>query len=168
MTTAEEWRAKAAAAENNAAESFERCDTDGFVTQWASGVTASQYRLQAEITENGGWELQALFDLDGNLLAAKELETAYGWSWGILENDDPSSRIVKWFNPSKAATPEKRRVNNAKKGIYVGTIKTDKVKAELGGSGTGLSGALSVRAYVRRTDGGFSRDVEIIDNGQES
>lgn len=166
MATAQEWRDKASQAEDEKAASFERCDTDGFVSQWASGVNASKYSLQAEIEEKGGWELQAVFDLAGNLIAAKEIETIHGWTWAILESDDPQSRFKGWFNPSKASTPEKRRANNAKKGYYLGRIKSKNVKAELGGSGKGLSGALSVHAYVRRTDGGFSRDVEIIDNGQ--
>ena len=54
MTTAKEYRKMAEDAEQQSADSFERCDTDGFLSQWASGLTAQKYRLQANIEDNGG------------------------------------------------------------------------------------------------------------------
>jgi hypothetical protein len=51
------------------------------------------------------------------------------------------------------------------KGFYEGTVRC-RAHVALTGSGTGLSGALSVRPYTTRDDRGFSRDVEIVDNGK--
>lgn len=63
--TAAELRESAAHEDQLAADSFERSDTDGFLTQWAHGITADRDRLQANIVENGGvWRLLALFDAE--------------------------------------------------------------------------------------------------------
>src|SRR5690606_26317917 len=60
---AEELREMARGRDREAADSFDRCDTDGALSQWASGINAQKYRLQADIAENGGmWEFPALFD----------------------------------------------------------------------------------------------------------
>lgn len=42
----------AAIAEREA--SFQRCDTDGFLSQWANGLVGERERLQVEILRNGG------------------------------------------------------------------------------------------------------------------
>lgn len=151
---------KAHGYERAAVESFERCDTDGCVSQWSSGVMAEEERLKAYLAKNGGSDyFVALFDLDGNLVPAKLVETRYGTAWAILTGDDPSSPVAKWVS----AFP-KRESTMRNKGFYEGTVKCP-AYVTLCGSGTGLSGALSVRPYTRRSDRGFSRDVEIVDNG---
>lgn len=160
--TAEALRASAAADRAAAAESFDRSDTDGFVTQWAHGISAHLKDAQADIVANGGMaEVPALFDLDGNLVAAKLVQTRYGMAWGILPSDDPSGRFVGWFNPSEARKGATRLATDRRKGYTEGVVKAP-AKAEIVSSGTGLSGAASARVAVRRTDGGFSRDVEIV------
>jgi hypothetical protein len=160
-TTSDEYRAKAKKHEDDAAESFNRCDTDGFASQWASGVCAAEARLNAWLADRGGKDdFAALFDLAGNLIAAKLITTKYGLSWGILATDDPSSRVVRWIG----ADP-KRESTMRNKGFYEGTVRCPAYVA-FSGSGTGLSGALTVRPYTFRLDRGFSRDVEIIDNGK--
>lgn len=50
--TAEQYRAMAAERRVKSLESFERCDTDGFLSQWALDVCASQYDMMAELVEN--------------------------------------------------------------------------------------------------------------------
>lgn len=166
MTTATEHRVKAEAAESRAAESFDRCDTDGWATQAASDLTAQKHHLAAEIAEQGGtWEFPALFDLSGNLIAAKLINGRYGMVWGILASDDAQGAVAEWFSPSKARNEATARRNNAAKGYYIGSVKTEAV-AILTGSGQGFAGLASVSAMVWRPDHGFSRDVEIVDNGQ--
>lgn len=160
MTTADEYRAKAKQHERDAAESFDRCDTDGCVSQWASGVMADEARLNAYLADNGGMDnFRALFDLDGNLVPAKLINGKFGPCWGLLANDDPSSQITRFIG----AFP-RRPGTMTSKGFYEGTVRCP-AHVVLGGSGTGLSGALTVRPYTTRNDRGFSRDVEIIDNG---
>lgn len=151
-------RARAAESERKAQESWDRSDTDGFMSQWALGLSASKDRLQAEIDENGGrFEFAALFDLDGNLVPAKLIDTRYGLAWGILPDDDPHGRFVRWFNPSSARSDVTRLKNNRRKGYTEGRVLAP-AKAVLSGTN-----ATSVRAVPLRTDGGFSRDVEIVE-----
>lgn len=146
--------------EQAAIESFDRCDTDGFVSQWASGVMADEARLNAYLaSKDGKDDFAALFDLDGNLVAAKLITIRYGLAWGLLATDDPSSNIIQFIT----AFP-KRESTMTRKGFYEGTVRCP-AHVAMSGSGTGLSGALSVHAFTTRNDRGFSRDVEIIDNG---
>lgn len=165
----EEHRQKASESVQEAAKSFERCDTDGFLSQWASGLTANLHRAKARIADAGGMSsFPALFDLDGNLVAAKLVDTRYGRSWMLLADDDPSGRAAGWFNPSKHSDPERRRTNNAAKGFFVGKVAApaDAKLASPPGA-RGLGGATSVSVSVYRTDRGFSRDVTVLDNGIE-
>jgi len=76
---AEELRDLARKREQESRDSFDRCDTDGALSQWASGINAEKYRIQADIAENGGmWGFPALFDLEGNLIPAREVYGQYG------------------------------------------------------------------------------------------
>lgn len=162
-TTAQTLRDQAAAHRAAASESFERSDTDGFLSQWASDITGRKLSMEADIVEKGGkWTFPALFDADGNLVPAKFVKTQFGYAWGILSDEnDLHSRFSGWFSPSKASTPAKRTAANLKKGFRVGIVLAP-ARAEIGGSGRGLAGAASCYVYAKRTDGGFSRDVEVV------
>lgn len=143
-----------------AQESFDRCDTDGYVTQWAFGVRAQEEDLKAWLQSQGGKaDFVALFDLAGNLIPAKLVEGKWGPCWGLLASADVDSRVVGWIG----AFP-RRESTLRNKGYYEGTVRCI-AYVTLDGSGTGLSGALSVRPGLHRCDRGFSADVEIIDNG---
>ncbi len=165
--TADEHRQKAAQLSQDAQDSFERSDTDGFLSQFASTVMSSKELLQARIVDNGGkWEFRALFDLKGNLIPAKTFENQYrDTTWGILETEDPQSSFVAYVSQSKANDKTKFIKNMAKKGYYVGAVEVP-AYADLAGSGKGMGGLCSVHAVVRRSDGGFSADAVITDNGQ--
>ena len=110
MTSATTLRTEAAQHEQDAADSFERCDTDGFMSQWASGCNAAKKRLQADIEDNGGRaEVPALFDLNGNLIPAKLIDARYGTTWGIFKSWDDlngSGEIVRWVKafPARRST----------------------------------------------------------------
>lgn len=45
--------AAAAANRREAVESFDRCDTDGFLSQWASNCTANDRESEARLADNG-------------------------------------------------------------------------------------------------------------------
>lgn len=154
---AAEHRAAALGHDRKSAESFDRCDTDGALTQWGNDMLAQEHRLAARIAENGGtWTFPALFDLDGKLVAAKSVKTQFGYSWALLASDDPDSEYVGWFNESQARSAAARNRNNARKGYTVGRVKAP-ARAELKGGNI-----MSVTAVPVRLDGGFSRDVEIV------
>ncbi|MFI9591136.1 hypothetical protein [Nonomuraea sp. NPDC052265] len=159
--TATALREQAAQHDRDVYESRERCDTDGFRSQWASGLMAAEKRLQADIEEAGGRAVfPALFDTTGNLVAAKRVQGEWGYYWVLLATDDPNGRTRGWFGPSKAKKAENARANDAAKGYYVGYVKAP-AKAELAGGN-----ATCLTAIAVRTDDGFSRDVEIVDDGQ--
>ena len=66
--------AKAAAADRERvrAESWERSDTDGFLTQWAAGLGAELERAKIKILEHGGYaEFAVLCDAGGTVIAEK-------------------------------------------------------------------------------------------------
>lgn len=134
--TADQWRDKATESRQRSYDSFQRSDTDGFLSQWASDSVAREYDLCARLAEaNGIWEFTALFDLDGNLVPAVQRENQWGWYWMIFDNADLRGRPVDFFNESKAKKAATRNRNNAKKGYTVGRVKSQgEVKAGSGGS----------------------------------
>lgn len=115
-------------------DSFDRCDTDGFLSQWASDTTAAEYRAAADLADNEGrTDFQALFDLDGNLIPARCVETRYGWSW-VYDDEDGNSH---WFSESHAKKGATRKANDAKKGYQLGSVN-QKAYVTLGGGGYSL------------------------------
>jgi hypothetical protein len=138
------------AAENRrkAEESFDRCDTDGFLSQWAHGITAQQKDKQAEIEDKGGvWEFLCLIDEDGELVPAREIKTRYGLAWGLFNTIEEANaydgQIVEWISNAKI-----------KKGAvpYRYAFQIRPAKAVVAGEGKGLSGAASCYIKVIPTD----------------
>lgn len=166
---ADSYREQAKASRQRSYESYQRSDTDGFLSQWASNITADELEMKAELIENGGViETSALFDLDGNLIFAKEIETRFGWSWMILDPENPKGQAKAWFNPSKAKSESTRRKTNAAKGYYIGRVKA-KAYIKIIASGTGMSGAASAYpGHVLWISAETNAPVitEIVDNGQ--
>lgn len=159
--TAAQLREYAQSCRTESARSFERSDTDGFLSQKANDVTASVYELQATIVENGGRALfLALYDLDGNVVPAIYEEGQYGYQWKLLDpHATGSSRVLGWFSPSKAKTPGKARENDAKKGFYVGYALFPAV------ADMGASGRYTWYAKAERIDDRDFSDVVPVDNG---
>lgn len=162
--TAEQWRAEAAAANDRRNESFERCDTDGFVSQWAHQMDEHRYHLNAELAEqNGTTEVGALFDLDGNLLHARHGWGQYGEYWMLLDIDGDNAG---YFNPSQARNDARRVAANARKGFYVGTVRVEATTRLVGG-GNGLAGAVtSYPSIVPVSEEIDPANAEVIDNGR--
>lgn len=156
---AAELRETARGNDREAAESFDRCDTDGALSQWASGITAQKYRLRADVAENGGmWPFPALFDLEGHLVPAREVYGQYGTFWSLL--DPEGNRTGQTFNESQAQNEKIRLRNDARKGYYVGTVLAPAYVATRGQSVT------SVACHIDRADGGWDPKVMVIDNGK--
>jgi hypothetical protein len=164
--TADEYRELARKFYAARQESWERSDTDGFVSQWASGLTAQQYSLSAQLADaDGATEACALFDLEGNLVPSVHGWGEYGEYFIVLDNDERGCR--RFFNPSKARNEATARKNNAAKGFYVGTA-TVPAKVEIVGGGTGLSGAASCYVAIIPARKEVSADtvISITDNGR--
>jgi hypothetical protein len=117
--TPAEWREMATKARQQSADSFQRCDTDGFLSQWASDQMATRYDRLADIAANGGKsDFQALTDLEGNLMDARYIETRYGWSWAITTQGG-----TVWFNESQARNGARRRAAHERKGYRIVTVR---------------------------------------------
>lgn len=119
--TAAEWLEEAARCERQRQESWERSDSDGFLSQWASQQMAQRYRTLAEIAEAGGvYELSFLGDAEGNRIeGARYVETRYGWSWVY---DTPAGETV-WFRESNHSNPAVAAKRNLEKGHQLLWIK---------------------------------------------
>jgi hypothetical protein len=98
MTTASALHAEAATHIAKERESFDRCDTDGFVSQWAHGLMGSLRTAQAGIEEAGRMaEFVGLY-LGDERIPAREIETQFGRSW--LIRDDAQARLGRKFIPT--------------------------------------------------------------------
>jgi len=153
--TAEFWQAEAERETERAAEalqreqeSFERSDTDGFLSQWASGITARLHEVRAEIARNGGKaQFVALFTLAGERVRARVIRSRYGLCWMLLNDKDKATGEFALYRPRNPLTL-------AKKG-YREDLEWAPAAACLAApkGAKGLGGAASVYVKVFRTDG---------------
>lgn len=76
---------KAKKHEQDKQDSFDRCDTDGFVSQFASGINGQLERTRAEIERNDGLaEFDILVDAEGNKVNARIINGKYGPCWAFI------------------------------------------------------------------------------------
>lgn len=144
----QEFRAQAAAHRAEAAASFERCDTDGFLSQWASGLSGQLADRKADIAAAGGTAVFARWILcsteTGAKIDAKIVETRFGTKFRIDATDE-------WISIGMTAK------GLARKGYELGEeIERAAAFAFMNGQGTGLSGSAWVstaREGARKSDG---------------
>jgi hypothetical protein len=109
--TAEQYRKMSDDAHQRKIESFERCDTDGFLSQFALDAMSSVYRAAADLVEQDWkdcWE--TLADMDGNLVPCREIETKYGMAYGVyasFEDAQNYGEIIKWVGRGARAAKNK-------------------------------------------------------------
>lgn len=155
--TAADWREQAAAARKRSADSFDRSDTDGFLSQWASEITARKHDACASLAEQGGRaEFPALLDMGGKPVRAKLIQTKFGSAFMLLDEDDQATG--EFVNLSKARKADKRNEAYAKKGYQMATVRVPAAVA--------LGDGLQPMPYFFRTDGGFDPNAEITSVGE--
>lgn len=130
--SAQEWKDKATECARRSAESWERSDTDGFLSQWASDSMAHFYRDLAEVAATGGRrDLPWLFDAKTGLPldegSWRWVQTRYGSSVAI--GDRPNTL---WFRPSQARKGAVREANDRAKGFVWGVVACDVVLYQYG------------------------------------
>lgn len=87
--TAAEYRALADDCHKRKLESWERSDTDGFLSQWALDRMYDKYRKMADLAEQDFKStFSTLVDLDGNLVPCREIDTKYGWCYAVYATFD--------------------------------------------------------------------------------
>lgn len=122
-TLAADLRQQAADRNRRSAESRDRSDTDGFLSQWAADQMADRYRGQAEVAEHQGVAEQLALFRDGVALPTEMVEGNWGPQWAVKESYDFGARTVAWVTVSQAATPAKEAAFYARKGYTLGTVK---------------------------------------------
>lgn len=152
--TAEVYQKRAAEAYASKEESFNRCDTDGYLSQWASGVTGDLNRILASLAEVG-WvsEFPGLFSIQtGERVPAKIIyvKDRYNWNrpkavWALI--DPQTDKFTGTFLP----VGENSR--KQKKAGYIQKMELAPAHAKLEGSDV-----CNVRPVVYRTDGGYPKN----------
>lgn len=144
--TGDDYRAEEREHRAAAQESFDRCDTDGFVSQWAHGLNAQLARAKAGIADAGGVAtFKGLYVIaTGERARAKKIDGKFGPCWAFVGAD---GQFTGKFLP---CGPRSRKQKAE------GFEERDEVApatAVFKGEGRGLSGTCWVA--VVRTDGGF-------------
>ena len=132
---------------NERHESFKRCDTDGFLSQWASGIASDEARGAARVAMNGGMDLfpGLYIAATGERVRAKTFSGAYGSCWALC--DEAGNFTGEFLSDNRG-----QRGALAKRGLVV-IGEWAPARATITGHGHGLSG--SAWATTVRTDGGF-------------
>jgi hypothetical protein len=127
--TPAEYRALSLDAHNRKIESFDRCDTDGFLSQWALDCMSNKYAKMAQLAEQ---DFQAAFetlaDLDGNLVPCREIDTKFGWCYAVYATFDEAvkcGQIIEFVGKTERAAK--------KKGYKFVTVRTEATVEVTGG-----------------------------------
>jgi hypothetical protein len=150
---AEAARLEAEAARKLAAreESFARCDTDGFLSQWAHDIGAQRDERQAKLLRNGGHaSFPVLCDAEGRVLCDHQHRFTNPYDHSIERRwrlpDDVAERLGRKWIPCGA----KSRVQ-AKLGLHEES-RWFPARAAIMGSGRGLSGCASAFVGIERIE----------------
>lgn len=151
----ERLEAEAKRADEKAEESFQRCDTDGFLSQWALNIGAQRDRKQIEVLRKGGyWRFPVLCDAEGNVLCDRIYRFANQFAgYGSVEKwrlpDDVAARLGRQWIPVAGWR------GNSRIQKQLGLREEDRyfpARAKIMGSGTGLSGCASAFVGVERIE----------------
>lgn len=138
--------------------SFERCDTDGFLSQWSSQKSSELDNAKAVILENGGYaKFERLVTNNDEPVNAKMINGKYGLCWALLnDNGDFTGQFL--------GTSEKALLKHGLKEIFVERPAWACYAAPNGA--TGLSGCSSVYVKVFEIDKPkFVEGVQFRSNG---
>lgn len=130
--------------EEDKRESFARCDTDGFLSQWASGIYAELNRRKAEILRDGGHaEFPVLVDIStGEVIATKIFSFANKFGGKNLRWK------IEGYNRKWIPVGEKSRVQ--KQMGFCEETRWFPADAETASNGTGLSGSVWIQDVMKK------------------
>lgn len=148
--TEEEYRQEARAALTRREESWERSDTDGFLSQWANGLAAQEANRKADIVRDGGKASFTGLYHGSRRVAAKIIDTKFGTCW--LLREDEERRFGRKFIPLGKSSRVQKKL-----GL---TERPERASAWacIKGSGTGLSGNCWIATF--RTGDEWGLDAE--------
>lgn len=159
MKTASDYREMAKQSLKARADSFDRCDTDGFVSQYCDGLNAELNNRQADILERGGqWEFQGLYD-GSRRLKAKLINTKFGYAW--LLHEDEEKLYGRKFIPCGQNSRVQKKLGLCE------LKETDEAWAKLdGGNATGFSGLSQLRVKVYRKNNNWGATAKLLKGGK--
>ena len=153
--TAQDYRDMAKASRQRSRDSFDRCDTDGFLSQWCSDLSAREYDRKATILENDGKaEFCGLYEGERRV-AAKLINGKFGTSW--LLRDDEAERFGRRFIPTGYRSRIQKQLGLQE------CFENAPAWCKIGGEGTGLSGLSTAHVAVFRTGCKWGTDASIIE-----
>ena len=173
--TATEYRAMAFEQRKREAESFERCDTDGFLSQWASAQMERTYLALADYVSMGteGGDVQEIMwpmlltHYGCDEWCPEGCDAAHAWSladeYSHVEGQygprvrvwDATSRTVTWWSPSRARKAATARRNDERKGVRWALVRAH-VEAYT------YSAGLSCGTALRPTPDNATAVVEVV------
>lgn len=149
-------REMAARSRQAARDSFDRCDTDGFLSQWASDITAQQLERQAHIAEAGGRAQFTGLYQGKRRVAAKMVSSQFMGrtrsSW--LLRDDEAARFGRKWVPVGLRSRVQGKLGLTERQEWAPAV------AYLGGNGRGLAGCASAFVAAKRTGDEWGLDSE--------
>lgn len=157
MKTAAEYREEAKAHVKAESDSFDRCDTDGFVSQWCSGWSGRLANVKAAILDAGGTEeFVGLYEGDRRVKAKmvkvyNKFKFANELKW-VVDDADPIAAERKWIPCGGRSRIQKKLGLTERREVA-------KAWAAMGGSGTGMSGLTSLYVDVYRTGDPWGQDA---------
>lgn len=154
---AQQHREKAAAHFAKEQESFDRCDTDGFVSQFCDNLNGRLHNVRASIAENGGRaNFVGLYEGDRRV-KARLIETKFGYSWLLHDSEEFLINLRgKVFLPTGGKSRVLKSLGLCER------AETDLANACHAGSGCGLSGLSTVRIKTYRTGDKWGGDTQLI------
>ena len=156
MKTAEEYRNEAKFWQDKEQASWERSDTDGFVSQWCHSLARDEALLNAKIAENNGLHRFLGLYHGNRRVSAKIITTRFGVCWFLKPNE------VNYFGRKFIPTGSKSRIQK-KLGLRE-ALEWDKAKAITTGSGTGMSGLATCHVVAVRVGDEWGLNAEIDKN----
>lgn len=150
-------RTQAAADRAKREESHDRCDTDGFLSQWAHGLTAQENATKADVLEHGGCALfVGLYrTATGERVAAKLISGNWGARWMVC--DATTGRATGEFYALGETDENLEPVNSKRtklvKAGYEERREWAPAIVKCCSSGRGLSGTAWIATL--RSDGGW-------------
>lgn len=128
-------------------------------------VDARTFEMKADLADRDGRHaFRGLFSVQGDLVAALPDLGHHGVSWWLLAYDDPEGPVVGRCVLSTSPMPLRRWEDNAKRGYRLGWVMAPAEIRPCVPFDYRSAGMPRPPVY-ERTDGGFSRNVSIIDDG---
>ncbi len=154
MKSASDYRAEAQACRDRAEESFERCDTDGFLSQYCSVISARLADRRAKILDNDGMaSFTGLYEGERRV-KAKMLNGTYGHYW--LLHEDEAELVAargKPFLPTGSNSRVLKKLGLAERSELAPAW------ADTAGNGTGLASVANVYIETYRTGDKWGGDA---------